>query len=119
MVRFGFFVDDKHVVDILRALAGRAKELEIIPVNIMPQQKVAKGEKGTPKGATAADTVVLFVEQLKKDKHEVIDAKAIKASIQKLGWSATSYSHYIQGAIAAGLMKRGKKLRNGFTYVVK
>ena len=110
MVRFGFFCDDKHVVDILRALAGRAKGLEIVPVNV-----VQKGAGG-PKGSNREETINMFVNALRKTGKQDFTGPEVREVVQKMGWSPTAYSHYINGAVAFKLLRKGKKSGNTLTY---
>ena len=109
MFRISVLVDDKHVVDILRAVAGRCRgQPEVVPIN-MP---VA----GAAKGSNREETLHMFVAALKKTgKKEFLSAE-IKQAVQSLGWSSTAYSHYINGAVEYGLLKKGKKQGNGYLW---
>lgn len=107
--------EDRHVADILRAIAGRSRGApEVVPVIEAPAATQYNGAKG----ANAGETIQLFIAALAKRGPGPHDPAAIKDVIQKLGWAPTSYSHYLNGALKAKLLKRGAKSGNGFTYTV-
>lgn len=113
MFMIKLFCEDKYVADILRAIAGRSRGApEVIPVVEAP--KVGHGVKG----ANAAETITMFIAALDKMGKGPFDPGQIKAAIQSLGWAPTSYSHYVNGALQAKLLKRGAKASNGFLYHV-
>jgi len=107
MFRIHFFVDDKHLAEVLRGVSGKARQLSVEPVVNVVQ------ERGKPNGKLKQDaehTMGLFCKELKKalgDKP--IDAKTAKAVLGKIGMSPTSYSHFLTQATKGGLIKRQKQ----------
>ena len=101
MFKVDFFVEDKYLAEVLRAVTGRTRNLTCVPViNAVPHANGAiKQETG--------HTLGLFLKELKKQ--EVVNAKTAKDASQKAGLSPASYSHLLTSAINQGLIKRRGK----------
>ncbi len=101
LFKIDFFVDDKYLAEVLRVLAGRTRNLSVVPVaNAVPLRNGAIKQE-------AGHTLGLFLKQLKEQ--EVINAKTAKDASQKAGLSPASYSHLLASAVKQGLIKRRGK----------
>lgn len=101
MFKIEFFVDDKWLAETLTALAGRARNLQVIPV----VNAIAK-----PNGRMRQDaehTLGLFCKELKKLGE--INSNHAKEATRKAGMAPTSYNHFLNQAVKAGLIKKHGK----------
>ena len=112
MFRVSFFCTEKDLGEAFKRLTGIAKNLEhhYVPnVESKPNGRVYQ---------TAADTIEMLTKELHKRKLIEIKGPEFKTLLGTLGMSTTSYSHYLGGLIQAGILKKGKKVRNTMTYIV-
>jgi hypothetical protein len=110
MFRIHFYVDDKHLADVLRGVSGKARQLSVEPVVNVVQEKDKRGKPNGKLHQDAEHTLGLFCKELKKALgDEPINATTAKAVLSKIGMSPTSYSHFLQQAVKANLIKRGKQ----------
>jgi len=102
-----FFVEDKQLPAVLHMINGKVMNLQVMPV---VNAVVDKDHRGKPNGKLKQDaehTLGLFCKELKKFGDE-ITAKNAQEVLSKLGFSPTSYSHFLQQAVKARLIKRAK-----------
>src|SRR5215813_13205051 len=105
MFKISFFVDDKNLPHVLRAVGGRVMDLSVVPV-VNAVQETDKRGRPKPNGKLKQDaghTLGLFCKELKKAS--VINVETAKAAATRAGGSATSYSYYLQQAVKANLIK--------------
>jgi len=113
MFKLEFFCEDKDLAGIMHALAGRAKNLDVMPVADATVQR--SGNKVTAK---AGNTLALIVEELKKRRLESFKAADMKAVVRAVGYNPTSYNHFIKELVKIGAIgKLGKG--SSMTYTVK
>lgn len=109
MFKVTFLCDDKYLADILRSLAGKARNVEPVPV-----VNVAQGANGHLK-QDAEHTLGLFLKELRKQGGDAKSVNALhaRAATSACGLSPTSYSYFLQNAIKKGLLKKGPKPGTG------
>lgn len=105
MFRVAFFVDDKHLAQVLHAVTGVALNLETQPV---ANAKVAKPEKAAKKvvakeQGTPTERVASAVTKLDA---ATIDSKKLKEMIVAEGCAADSYSHFANNLVKRGVLER-------------
>src|SRR5262245_46954958 len=99
MFRFEFFVDDKHVTTMLRAISGYARELQVRPVALTkPAATKANGSAG--------GLVQAFITELHTRKVKEFRAREAREIATSVGASAGSYYHLIRHATKLGVLKR-------------
>lgn len=104
MFRISFFVDDKHLADVLRGIAGKARGApEVVPVVNAVQDK-ANGKLRQD----SEHTLGLFLKELKKIAPEKPTSADARTALSACGLSPTSNNYFLKAAIKAGLMKKGK-----------
>jgi len=115
MFKIEFFTDDKNLPHLLRAVTGKVMNLSVVPVVNAVPEKIKKG-KGKGKGKLngklrqvhdAEQTIGLFCKELKK--YDTINANNTKEVLTKIGMSPTSYNHFLNEAVKAGMIKKVKK----------
>ena len=125
MFRINFFVDDKNLPQVLRDVGGKVHNLEVVPVvNAKVADEPSRRGRGAPRknGKVVQDaehTLGLFCKQMKKltGDEPIVAAKA-KAALQQVGLSPTSYSHFLQQAVKANLIrKEGKGAKTTWLWV--
>lgn len=110
MFRIHFYVDDKHLAEVLRGVSGKARQLSVEPVVNVVQEKDPRGRPNGKLKQDADHTLGLFCKELKKVLgDEPINAKTAKAVLSKIGMSPSSYSHFLQNAVKGGLVKKSKQ----------
>ena len=112
MFRVGFYVDDHKLGEALKRLTGIAKNLEHAYVPNVEDKPGGKIKE------IAGSRIELIQKALRKQKLEEITGSDAKKLVEKLGLSPTSYSHYLQQMVHHGMLKKGKKVGNGLTYIV-
>ena len=116
MFKIEFFVDDKYLAEVLRGVAGKARQLQVIPVVNVAEEKT----RGRPNGQLKQDaehTLGLFLKELKKVAPEQIVAAQARQAAENCGMAPTSYSYFLQKAAKAKLIKKGKKEGNNMIYM--
>jgi hypothetical protein len=102
MFRISFFVEDKHLAEVLRILANKTSVPEVTPV---PNAAMVNGAVK----AKAGSAVELIHNRLIKTKSTTVRASDIKAVSEKVGLNPVSYQHFVKGMVKAGLLKRNGK----------
>jgi hypothetical protein len=105
--KIDFFVEDKQLPAVLHSINGKVLNLQVTPV---VNAVVVKDNRGRPNGKLkqdAAHTMGLFCKELKKLGE--ITAMNAKDVLEKIGMSRTSYNHFLNEAVKAGLIKKAKK----------
>ena len=111
MFKIAFLVEDKHLAAVLTSLTGKARELEVLPVqNAMP----APNGKVVPRMNNSYE---LFAESVRKSGKKEFNARTIKDLLKSDGRSSSSYSHLINRGVADKLFKRHEK-DGHLTYIV-
>ena len=116
MFRIEVSVKDKNLGEVLKRLHGLTTELEYayIPDHVRP---------GSNTKAAASSRIELIAAEIHKRKLTQITGSEMKELVEKVGLSRSSYSHYLQNMVAAGLLKKGGKgtAKNGMqtmSYIV-
>jgi hypothetical protein len=110
-----FFVDDKHLGDALRALAGYARgQPNVVPV---VNAKMANGH--IKADIPAGNMVELFAAYLKKNKLETLKAQDIKDFLKTIGRSPQSANYLTRLAVAQKILRRSGKTSNIVYYPIK
>lgn len=109
MFKVNFLVDDRYLAEVLRGVAGKARNLEVVPV-----VNALEGANGHVK-QDAEHTLGLFLKELKKQGGDAKSVNALhaRAATSACGLSPTSYSYFLQNAIKKGLLKKGPKPGTG------
>lgn len=116
MFKVEFFVDDKYLAEALRGIAGKAKQLQVVPVVNVVEEKDTKGRPNGKLRGDASSTLGLFLKTLKESTgDEPVTGKHAAKALGKIGLSPTSRNHFLNSAVKAGLMKKHGK-GNGTTY---
>ena len=102
MFRFEFFADDRHVATILRAVANLTHDLKVVPV--VNVEKPLKN--GQLKAQHNGDSFDIFAKNLTKAGVVEFAAGDVKAAMKQMGFSPSSYSYVLRGAIKRGLVKK-------------
>ena len=115
MFKIGFYVEDKLLGEALKRLAGIARGVEHAYVpNLEPNGHAPKVK------LSAADSLDMLIKELRKRKVGDFKSKLAQEIVSDMGFSPTSYSHFLNGAMKAGLL--GKKKNpggNGVVYFLK
>jgi DNA-binding transcriptional ArsR family regulator len=98
MFRISFIVEDKNLATIMHQLAGRAINLEVVPV--AGSNPALNGTAHIPRG----NIHELFLAALKARKMKTFVAKDARAICQEIGVSPTAYSHHLRVMIKEGLV---------------
>jgi hypothetical protein len=112
MFQITCFVADKDLGEVFKRLVGIAKNLEHKFVPNVESKRNGKAYQ------TAEDSKEAFMNEIRKRKLETLKATDAKAIVESLGYSPTSYSHFLQQMCRAHLLKKGKKDGIGMTYHV-
>jgi len=99
MFKVEFMVDDKHLGEAFKRLAGIAHEIEhhYIP-NVVP------AENGKVR-VTASTSVELISQELKK-LGGTVDAHKMREAVSAAGFSPTSYSHFLHMMMQKKVLKK-------------
>jgi hypothetical protein len=114
MFHLKMFVEDKHLGEVLKRLTG-------IALNVEHQYVPNVEKKSRPNGATnmkTVDAVELFSKELHKLGITTITGPEFRDVVVKIGLNRTSYSHFLQKLIEAGVLKKGKKEQNAMRYTL-
>jgi len=119
MFRIEFFLDDKHVPEVLRRVAGYARQLQVMPV-VEATTATTKG-KSTRSAISSGEMQQRFIEQLRKSEVDEYKASTLRDAVVAAGGSAQAYSYYAKKAIDAGVLKKrkGKAGNTSMTYIVQ
>ena len=103
MFRIECFVDEKNMGEVLKRLNGIARNLthNYVP-NVEPKRN------GKIK-AVAGNRIELIQRELHKRKLTQITGPEMKELVEEIGLNRTSYSHFIQEMVKAGMLKKGGK----------
>jgi len=114
MFRLECFVDDKNLGEAFKRLAGIARDLKHFYVpNVEPRRA-----NGSIK-LSATDAGELSTKELRKHHIKEITGPDVRGIVERLGLTASSYSHHIQKLCDAGVLKKGKKTGNSMNYIVQ
>jgi hypothetical protein len=108
MFKFGFYTEDKHVAEVLRSIAGRAINMECVPV------VNAAMEDGTVKPATNGRLLALFAAHLHTKKVATLTHEFLKNFVVSVGRAESAYTGLRAHAQDEGLLKKqgsGKNTR--------
>lgn len=132
MFRLTCFVEDRDLANVMHALAGRAKGLEVVPVAGSNPELAASnglGRGGVPGPRTPqlkrADIVAaggapqMLVAIMRRQKITEVNAFKTKELCRQMGLSETSYSHLLQIAMKAGLLRKAGKDPDGLGFLWK
>ena len=112
MFKLEVYVEKKHIGDVFERLTNIA---DIRTCALVPNAKMKPNGKIY---ATAADTIEMLSNEIHKQKLTEIMGPEVKALLTKIGMNPTSYSHFLSGLIQAGVLKKGKKIKNTMQYIV-
>ena len=112
MFRIEFYVDDKNLGEAFKRLAGIARNVQ--HVYIPNLESKANGRVHIK----AKDTLEALAKEIHKRSLKEVTGPQMKEIVAKLGMNPTSYSHYVQGLVAAGFLKKGKIEGNAMNYIV-
>lgn len=113
MFRIEAYVEDKNVGEVLKRLTGIAKN---VTYNFTPNVESAPNGKLYQ---TAQSTIELLSKEIHKQKLTELTGPQFRDHIiKKLGMTVTSYSHYANALVQAGILKKGKKIQNAMLYTV-
>lgn len=114
MFRLELFVDDKNLGEAFKRLAGIARDLKHYYVpNVEPRRA-----NGSIK-LSAGDAGELITKELRKRHIKEVKGPDIRAIVEHLGLTKSSYSHHIQKLVENGVLKKGKKEGNSMNYIVQ
>ena len=97
------YVDDKNLGEAFKRLAGIGKNVSHV---YMPNIE------GKPNGrikVSAEDSMEALTKEIHRRHLTEITAPVMREMVAKMGFSATSYSHFLQQLVKHGVLKKGKK----------
>ena len=112
MFRLEIFVQKKHLADVFERLTNIAD---------VQSCAVIANLEAKPNGnvrVTAGDQLELISKEIHKQKLTEFRGPDIKKILEHLHIPISSYSHYLQGLCAKGVLKKGKMIGNSMTYSV-
>jgi hypothetical protein len=113
MFRVSFFVDDARLGEAFKRLAGIARNVEHVYVpNVEAKTTRANGNIKT------SDAVEMFSKELHKRNITTITGPEFRDVVEKMGFNKTSYSHFLQKLVTAGVLKKGKMEQNSMRYTL-
>lgn len=114
MFRIEFLVDDKNLATVMHALAGLARDLNVLPVaGTNPLNGTKPKQPNQPRHPKSGRAHELLIDYMHNHNLTEITGGQAREIIGKLGLAQTSYSHYINNAVARGLIKKGPKVLGG------
>lgn len=117
MFKVEFFIDDKNLPAMLHTINGKVMNLSVVPVvNAVPVKTRGPGKANGKITQDSEHLLGLFCKELKKLAKEEIKAADVKEALTKIGKSPTSYSHFLARAVDAGLIKKGERHGNSFSW---
>ena len=121
MFQVKFFVEDRFLGEALKRLAGIARGVEHAYVPNLEPERGSKANGHAPKvKMSAADSLDMLMKELRKRKLGDFKSKVVQEVVGEMGFSPTSYSHFITGAIKAGFVGKKKNPEgNGVVYYLK
>ena len=121
MFKLEFYVDDKNLGEAKKRLAGIARNLTDVYVpNLEPGDRGKKADGHDRVKLTAADSRELFIKRLRERKLGDFKPRVARDVVSEMGFSPSSYSHFINEATKAGLLGRKKaSTGNGHVYFIK
>ena len=103
MFQITFFVDDKNLGEAFKRLAGIGRNVTHV---YMPNLE------GRPNGklrVSSEDSMEMLTKEFHRRHLTEVNATVMKEVVGKLGFSPTSYSHFLQQLVKAGVLKKGAK----------
>lgn len=115
LFKFSFFVDEKYVTGLLITLAGKARELEAVPV--INAKK--KGNGVTEK--FSGNLPEMAMAEIRKQGLKEVNAKSMRDIVEYVGGPPQSYYHVIRNCIRDGALKKmpGRKGNIHVRYAVQ
>jgi hypothetical protein len=112
MFKIEFYCEDKNLGEAFKRLSGIA--MDVTHAYVPNLEKKADGKIYQ----TAVDSVDMLTKELHKQKLTEIMGPQMKEIVSKVGLNPASAAHYTQHLITAGVLKKGKKIRNTMQYIV-
>jgi hypothetical protein len=112
MFRIAFFVDDKNLAEVMHAVSGRARQLEVVPV---------VNAAGAPNGKVrqqAGSSRELVLQGLTK-LGKTFGSVEVRAVLKKLGLSPSSWNHFTKDLVKEGSLTTTKAGTRTLYTVVK
>ena len=121
MFRVSFYVEDRFLGEALKRLAGLARNLEHAYVPNLEPERGSRANGHVPKvKMSGADSLDMLVKELRKRKVGDFKPKLAQEIVGDMGFSPTSYNHFLGGALKAGLLGKKKNPEgNGIVYYLK
>jgi hypothetical protein len=101
MFRVEFFVDDKHLAEVMHAVAGRSRNL-----NVQPVANSGNGPGGEVKAFKAGSVHELLLAAINQSHPHRVTAGQARVLVQKLGFAPDSTSYYLKRLVDSGAMQR-------------
>src|SRR5262249_62174810 len=119
MIRLTFIVHDKPVADVLHAIAGRAYNLDVVPVANAAPAASGSGNGNGKLRQKAANRLEQLQQAFAETNATVIDAEFVREWCRKCGLGDASASYWLHKAQGAKLIKKTKGTTgSGTTYDV-
>jgi len=107
MFRLSFFVEDKHLAEVLTNVAGRARDLQVLPV--INAQPAANGKVK----AQAGSKLELVEKALRKTSRGAsVGISMMRIALKSAGLSPASAQHFLKELVKAGQLKKGERIGN-------
>ena len=106
MFKVEFIVHDKHLADVLRPLAGKAMDLQVVPVVNAVAKPDGPGRQPKVAPIIEGNFVELMVAELRKRHPEKFHGTEARAVVEALGRSGHSYGYYLIEAVNQGFLRR-------------